>query len=170
LVTNSKSNSLRGLGIDKTVLNTAVSHFLSASPYHACLLLVHPEIARLQTAISHLDTTHNWPTLSVSQALSQALLAVAPSQRTRQSNRILPRLAREHAPGPLLCAGIDLLFEPSLSLDPLMLLRQISRQVTLVVAWPGNYKNGILSYAVPEHAHYRAWNDPDLCAHCIITL
>lgn len=171
MATNSTSSSrLHGSGIDETALDTAVSNFLASSSYHACLLLIHPEIIRLKTAVSHLNQTYNWPTLSVGLKLSQALLPIAPKQRSRQANRILPRLAKEYAPGPLLCADIELLFEPSLSLDPLLLLRQISRQVTLVVAWPGTFQNGKLAYAVPEHAHYRTWDSPDLCDNCLFPL
>ncbi|MCA9875298.1 MAG: BREX-3 system P-loop-containing protein BrxF [Anaerolineales bacterium] len=161
---------MHGSSIDETALDTAVSHFLASSPYHACLFLIHPEILRLKTAVSHLNRVYNWPTFSVGLELSQALLPIAPKQRSRQANRILPKLVKDYAPGPLLCADIDLLFEPSLSLDPLMLLRQISRQVTLVVGWPGTYQNGILAYAVPEHAHYRTWDSPDLCDHCLFPL
>lgn len=131
---DSKLSNLRGLGIDETAFNTAVSHFLAASPYHACLLLIHPEIICPKTAVSHLNQTHNWSILSVGLELSQALLPIPLKQRSRQAKRILPKLAKEYVPGPLLCADIDLLFEPSLFLDPLMLLRQISRQVTLVAA------------------------------------
>lgn len=157
-------------GVNETEINTAVSHFLASSPYHACLLLIHPKIIRLQTAVSHLTTTYNWSTFSIGQTLSEVLLTIAPKQRTRQTGKILPKLTKEHAPGPLLCTDIDLLFEPSLSLDPFMLLRQVSRQVTLVVAWPGTYLNGVLAYAVPEHAHYRTWDSPDLCEHCLFPL
>ncbi|GAB4280589.1 MAG: hypothetical protein Kow0080_33660 [Candidatus Promineifilaceae bacterium] len=157
-------------GISETDLNTAVSRFLASSPYYICLLLIHPEIARLQTAVSHLAQTHNWATLSIGRELSQALLPIAPRQRSRQANRVLPELIFRHAPGPLLCADIDLLFEPTLALDPLALLREASRKVTLIVAWPGRYQNGVLAYAMSEHTHFRTWDKPDLCSHCIITL
>lgn len=64
--------------------------------------------------------------------------------------------------GPVLCTDTDLLFEPALGLDPLALLRQASRMTRLVVTWPGTYRDGILTYAVPRHGHYRAWQRPDV--------
>jgi hypothetical protein len=64
------------------------------------------------------------------------------------------------SPGPVLCTEIDLLFEPSLELDPLPLLVDISRATRLVIAWPGSYVGGVLAYAAPEHAHYRTWRQP----------
>jgi len=69
--------------------------------------------------------------------------------------------------GPLLVTQIDLLFEPSLRLDPLTLLRGLSRQRPLLVAWPGSFQNGVLAYAVPEHSHYRIWPRPDLREDCV---
>ena len=165
-----KLSGQKKLRLNETALNTAVSNFLASTPYYACLLFIHPEIVRLQTAVSYLTATYQWPTLSIGFALSEALLPIAPQQRSRQAARILPGLAREYAPGPLLCTDIDLLFEPSLSLDPFMLLRQISRQMTLVVAWPGTYQDNVLAYAVPEHAHYRTWNSPDLGENCFLSL
>jgi len=156
--------------IDTSNLNTAVSRFLASTPYHACLLLIHPEIVRLQTAVSHLTQTYDWPALSVGKEVSQSLLPIAPRQRSRQAKRVLPELISRHTPGPLLCTDIDLLFEPALALDPLALLREASRKVTLIVTWPGRYQNGVLTYAVPEHAHFRTWDNPDLCPHCFHSL
>ncbi len=167
---NEKPGERQNERVNNEALGTAVSHFLASTPYHACLLLIHPEIVRLQTAVSYLTQTNNWPTLSIGKELSQALLPIAPRQRSRQARRILPELVSRHAPGPLLCTEIDLLFEPTLSLDPLALLREASRKVTLIVAWPGRYQNGVLACAVPEHAHFRTWDNPDLCPYCIITL
>jgi hypothetical protein len=61
----------------------------------------------------------------------------------------------------VLCTHIDLLFTPALQLDPLMLFRHLGKTAPLVVCWPGEYHDDVLSYAVPEHAHYRTWRHPD---------
>jgi hypothetical protein len=66
---------------------------------------------------------------------------------------------REKAPGPAVCADIDILFYPDFHLDPLALFRQISRYTKLIVLWTGMYKDGVLSYAQPEHGHYRFWKN-----------
>jgi hypothetical protein len=66
------------------------------------------------------------------------------------------------SPGPVLCTDIDLLFEPSLSLNPLRLFKDAGRITRLIVAWPGTYRDDVLSYAVPDHAHYRTWRNPKI--------
>jgi len=68
----------------------------------------------------------------------------------------------ELSPGPVLCTEIDLLFDPALELDPLRLLCDVGRVARLVVTWPGSYLHGVLSYAVPDHSHYRTWRNPEV--------
>jgi hypothetical protein len=69
---------------------------------------------------------------------------------------VISRLSKP-ASGSVLYTDIDLLFEPTLELDPLRLMRDVSRQTRLVVTWPGSYLDNVLSYAVPGHDHYRIW-------------
>ena len=64
--------------------------------------------------------------------------------------------------GPVLCTNIDWLFEPTLKLDPLRLMRDVSRGTRLVVTWPGSYVDDVLAYAVPDHSYYRTWRKPEV--------
>lgn len=151
-------------------LFSAIDYFLNNSPYYPCLLLVHPEIIQLDVTCRQILGQYSWPSLSVGTVVSQALLLVSSKQRSRQAKQALTDAVRMHAPGPLLCTDVDLLFEPSLTLDPLRLFREISRQTTLVLLWPGAFAGSILAYATHLHAHYRTWDQTDLCDYCIITL
>lgn len=139
-----------------------VEAFLESKPYYACLLLVHPHIQRLHEAAARLQARYDWPQLPIGQELSAALLPVPPSRRPRHAARWLDDRLRAAKPGPLLCGDIDLLFEPSLLLDPLALLRSASRATRLVVLWPGDFTGGVLTYAVPAHKHYHPWPDPQV--------
>jgi hypothetical protein len=151
-------------------LAAAIEYFLATPPYYPCLLLVHHEIKRLQTARQQMSSQYGWPDFSVGTLLSQPLLSATPRYRPGLARRTFMDLAQTYRPGPVLCADIDLLFEPTLSLDPLRLLRETSRQVSLVVLWPGTFKNSVLAYATTDHAHYRTWPQTDLCVYCIIAL
>ena len=136
----------------------AITDFLCTS--HTCLLLAHPEIRRLESAKDELTSTYNWPRLSIGRELGAVLLSEMPQRRSRAACRWLPARLGEMAPGPVLCTEIDLLFEPTLELDPLRLLSDVSRIARLVVLWPGCYADDVLTYAAPEHSHYRAWRRP----------
>jgi hypothetical protein len=129
---------------------------------HRCVLLVDPDPARLRSVAETLAGEHRWPTLLVGSALAAALLDVPPRRRPADSSRVVRDLIRPHGPGPLICLDVDLLFEPSLQLDPLALFRDLSRIVKLVVAWPGSSAERTLAYAVPAHGHYRTWSHPEV--------
>jgi len=141
-------------------MHNTVTDFLSMS--HTCLLLVHPEIQRLEDAADELLFTYGWPRLSVGRELSTVLLSETPQRRSRTAHQWMPTRLGEMSPGPVLCTEIDLLFDPTLELDPLSLLRDAGRVARLVVAWPGSYQDGVLSYAVPGHNHYRTWRKPEV--------
>jgi hypothetical protein len=139
-------------------MHDAVTDFLRAS--HTCLFLAHPEIRRLESAAGELIFTYSWPHLSLGRELGAVLLSETPQRRARSARQWLPVRLGEMTPGPALCTEIDLLFEPTLELDPLRLLSDVSRIARLVVLWPGHYTDDALTYAVPEHSHYRAWRRP----------
>lgn len=153
----------------ETLTNT-IDRFLESPPYYRCLLLVHLEITYLKLVGQQVTKQYSWPMLFINHLLSQHLLNVAPRRRPLMAPKAFSQIIRENQPGPLVCNEIDLLFEPTLALDPLRLLREASRHATLVVLWPGTYTGDTLAYAVPEHANYQTWVQPDLCDYCIIAL
>lgn len=141
-------------------MQNAVTDFLGTS--HTCLLLVHPGIRRLEEAANELLSLHAWPHLSVGRELTAALLSERPQLRSRTTDLWMRTRLGETAPGPVLCTEIDLLFEPTLGLDPLRLMRDVSRETRLVVTWPGSYLHSVLAYAVPGHSHRRTWRRPEV--------
>ena len=127
-----------------------------------CVLLVHPTISRLQAAVAEIQPHYDWPFLPVGEHLSAALMVVPPNRRGRVARDWLQAEIEHFRPGLLVCTEIDLLFEPTLELDPLALFRQVSRKTKLIVLWPGTYENNTLAYAVPEHAHYKVWRKSEV--------
>ena len=129
-------------------MHSTIVNFLNASSYHACLLLLHPDVCRLARLVDELMTTYAWPRLSVGRELAAALLSEPPAQRPQAARRWLEtRLGEmvEAGDDPVLCTEIDLLFEPALRLDPLRLLRDASRVARIVVIWPGSYDGDVLA-------------------------
>jgi hypothetical protein len=150
----------------------AIDHCRAEQSYYKCCLLVHPDIGRLAQVTAQLMKHYGWPRVSLGAAVSTVLLPLAPGDRLQAAPNLVRRLLQEQGQGPVLCTEIDILFEPSLALDPLRILQNISRVVSLVVLWPGTFVDNVLSYAgaQPGHAHYRRWPHPELGAAGIITL
>lgn len=96
--------------------------------------------------------------LSVGSELSNRLSVVPQRQRHLQTTTILRELAEQHATGDLLLMdNIELLFDRSLQLDPIDLLKRHAHVKRVVAVWPGELRHGRLTYAEmghPEHQDY----------------
>jgi len=125
------------------------------------VVIVHPEIKSLDEEKKDLLAKYDWPVVSIGKELSRDMLSGQISGSTAVQAWLIDRV-RSTPSSPILLSDIDLLFEPSLKLDPLILFQRASRFNRLVVLWPGTYsQEKVLSYAVPEHNHYRTWRNPD---------
>lgn len=96
--------------------------------------------------------------LSVGAELSNRLSVVPQRQLHLQTATILRELADQHATGDLLLMdNIELLFDRSLQLDPIDLLKRHAHVKRVVAVWPGELRDGRLTYAEmghPEHQDY----------------
>ena len=138
-------------------LPSLLSHDLSS----ICVLIVDPSIIKLSDAADQLINNLDVYSVHIGKELSDFLRNEPATSYTRNAITWFQNRLGLLSPGPVVIREIDLLFEPSLKLDPLALFRQASRVTKLVVLWPGDFKSGTLSYAVPEHRHYRTWRITD---------
>ena len=100
--------------------------------------------------------------LNVGAELGCRLASMPQKQRHLQITTILRELADQHATGDLLLMdNIELLFDRSLNLDPLDLLKRHAHAKRVVAVWPGekqgDARTGRLTYADmghPEHQDY----------------
>lgn len=130
----------------------------------SCLLLVHPDPAHVNRVVDDLAQERGWLDIAVGRELSVALFSVPVKDRGREARVWMRERISGVAPGPVVLTGIDVLFEPSLELEPVGLLQQMGRLSPLAAAWPGIVEGERLAYAAPEHGHYRVWNRPSIDA------
>jgi ABC-type uncharacterized transport system YnjBCD ATPase subunit len=94
--------------------------------------------------------------MNVGAALGKCLAKLPQQQRAIQANVAMRELADEYASGDLLLLdNIELLFDQSLKLDPLDLLKRHARALRVVAVWPGELRDGRLSYAEMGHPEYQ---------------
>ncbi len=117
-------------------------------------------IRDLQKATNQIVSEYQVPSFSLNKELSQLLIGKAKANYSKEIFDWISSKNREIEKEPLLLTDIDILFEPSFELDPLAIFRQSSKNKKLVVLWPGSFGNNNLSYASPDHAHYRNWANP----------
>ena len=156
--------------MDSMWLQMALERFLENRPYYPCCLLMSRDVTVLAQAADEVKRLFPWQVMSMDDVVCEALLPMSIKERAAQVDRLINLAFQVYEPGPLLVIDTDVLFEPSLQLDPLLLFQHASRRLPLIVTWAGSFEHGRLSYAVPEHAHYRPWRSPDLCHDCIIQL
>ena len=96
--------------------------------------------------------------LSLGTALGRQLVAIPNARRHLVAVELLGELANSCATnGILLLDNIELLFDRTLQLDPLNLLKRHAHARRVVAVWPGEFQDNRLTYAItghPEHQDY----------------
>jgi predicted ATP-dependent serine protease len=93
-----------------------------------------------------LATNRGWRYLDCRQLLTDELLELVPKARPKEAPVIMGKLIEAQKPEVVLLDSVQVLFTPMLQLEPLALLRQLSRKQVIVAAWPGSYEDGKLFY------------------------
>lgn len=120
------------------------------------ILLLGPPKAGKTALLHALAKRRNLIPLSIGSALGSRLAAIPQRQRHLQVPIILRELADQHAQGDLLLVdNIELLFDRTLHLDPIDLLKRHGHSRRVVAIWPGEFHDGRLTYAVMGHPEYQ---------------
>ncbi|MCR4407613.1 MAG: BREX-3 system P-loop-containing protein BrxF [Anaerolineae bacterium] len=131
-----------------------------ARQYYRLVLVVGPIGSGKTPLFKELCRRHGFPYLNVNLALSQRLLDLTTKERPLRVRRLLAEVIDDHPQDTIALDNIELLFDPTLHQDPLVLLQELSRNKTLIAAWGGTYQDSILTYAEPGHAEYRRYERP----------
>jgi len=94
--------------------------------------------------------------VNVGVKLGQRLAATPVFERGFSANELLLDItvsARSNA--PLLLDNLEVLFEPSLKINPLDLIKRLAHARSVVAVWPGELRDDRLVYARLGHPEYR---------------
>ena len=128
--------------------------------FHRLVLAAGPSGSGKSSALNVLAEAQGWALLNVNLLLSEALLALTRRQRSLRADRLLRKIVSEAGGATTVLDNIEILFGSDLKLDPLRLLQGLSRNQTIVAAWPGPLEGNSLVYGTPEHPEYRRENNP----------
>jgi hypothetical protein len=106
-----------------------------------------------------LGLNRGWRYVDCRELVTDELLELVPKARPKEAPHIMDRLLERERADVILLDNIQVLFTPILNLDPLELLRQLSRKHAIVAAWPGEYADGKLAYmeaGLPEPKRHAA--------------
>jgi hypothetical protein len=128
--------------------------------YYKLILAVGPARTGKTSAFNKLAAKNKWPRINVNLNLSERLLELTHRQRAVRVAGILDDAIRTETAEVVLLDNIELLFAVDLAQDPLKLLQSLSRNRTIVVAWPGTFDGTALTYADPGHPEARRYPTP----------
>ncbi len=122
------------------------------------VLLIGPPQSGKSNLLGQLAARRQVPVLGLGATLGRELLTVPSTRRHLQAAELLKGLTDRFADqGLLLIDNIELLFDRTLQLSPLDILKRHAQARRVVAVWPGDLREDRISYATtghPEHQDY----------------
>ena len=125
---------------------------------HRLVLIVGTPGGGKSALLRLLGERHSTVPINLSAVLGRKLLEVPQRQRRLQVGSLFREVVASYPTNaPLLLDNIELLFDSTLAVSPLDLLRQRAASRLVVATWPGELRGDRLVYAEmghPEHQDY----------------
>lgn len=97
--------------------------------------------------------------VNVGMELGRRLAATPNNKRSFSAGELLREIAdKERKDDPLLLDNLELLFEPSLQINPLDLIKRLAHSKRVVAVWPGELRGDRLTYADMSHPEHRDYS------------
>lgn len=123
------------------------------------ILLVGPRCSGKTQLLRQLGAKLNIKPLNVGLELGCRLAATPNNKRGLSAGKLLREIAdKEPTDDPLLLDNLELLFEPSLQISPLDLVRRLAHSKRVVAVWPGELRGDRLVYADMNHPEHRDYS------------
>ena len=117
------------------------------------IVIVGPPGSHKSEALREAADQRGIPVVNLGVELSAALLPLSERDRRLRVRHVLEALI----PGRDAVAldNLEILFEPTLRLDPLPTLEALARDRLVIAVWPGHVESGDLVYAYREHPEHK---------------
>lgn len=127
--------------------------------YYRLLIVAAPIGAGKTTALQLVSNKTGASLVNVNMEITRELLVMSERQRSVKLPKVLEEVTTAATTGHalVLLDNLEVLFDSKLKQDPLRLLQHLSRNRTIIAAWPGVAENREIIYADPEHPEYRRY-------------
>jgi len=139
-----------------------VKHSLKAAEglYYRLVLLVGENGSGKTAVLRNVADELDVQVINVNLELSAKLIELTARQRTLHLPRLFNEIA-EKGNSTLVLDNLEILFDKELKQDPLWLLKNISRNHSVVASWNGKATGRKLTYATADHPEYRKYDQVD---------
>jgi replicative DNA helicase len=94
---------------------------------------------------------------NINLELSSRMLELSGRARALRASSIVTEIINQNG-YPIVLDNIEALFSNDLKLNPLSLLRNLSRNGPIITSWPGYFENSKLHYAEIGHPEYKEYD------------
>lgn len=105
-----------------------------------------------------LSAMRGWEYIDSRILVTEELLELMPKVRAVEAPQIMENVLAQLEAEVVLLDGIQALFAPVLQLDPLNMIRRLSRKHMIVAAWPGKLADGKLVFNQDGRLPYREYD------------
>lgn len=89
--------------------------------------------------IRELSENEGWKYIEAKELIDEALIEIRPEDRPQQASDCIYKCLKACQSQVVLIDSIDVLFAPILNIDPIALLRDLSKTYPIVVGWRGRF-------------------------------
>ena len=123
--------------------------------YHRLVLVVAPSGSGKTAVLQDVAGTQGVPCVNVNLEVSKRMLDLTTKQRAIHAGELLRDVVEGAVGKVAVLDNLEILFDQSLHLDPLRVLKELARQQTVVASWNGRIGDRGLTYGDPDHPEYR---------------
>jgi hypothetical protein len=123
--------------------------------YHKLVLVVGGPGSGKTALLRSLSEQLHIPLINLGLELSRKLLSLTIHERKLKASEIVADLLDAQETPRLAVDNTEIIFDPSLMLNPLGLLQSISRTRLLIWSWNGDVGDGHVTYAYPGHPEHQ---------------
>lgn len=127
----------------------------ASARYHKLALAVGPSGSGKTNLLREVSQQMQFPMINLGLDLSRKLLPLTQSERKLRVSDIIADILDSHSSPRLAVDDTEIIFDPSLMLNPLGILQTISRTRFLLWAWNGTVEGDHLTYAYPGHPEHQ---------------
>jgi hypothetical protein len=122
--------------------------------YYRLILIAGPKGRQISGILKKMSSEFGYDYINLNLKLSEKLIRIPFDERCFYVEDYVNEIVESNHGSLLILDNIEILFEKHLKIDPLLLLKNLSRYKAIIAHWNGKVEDGYLIYAVPQHPDF----------------